>query len=372
MNIEPFALERYFAAHEFSAKHLLSCSDCEPLHMTDLLAMADAETRKLWEDLKLGYTETSGHPLLREAIADMYDNIDPADILVTAPEEGIFLLTNSLLKPGDHVVCPFPAYQSLYQLALSLGCEVTKWCPDETSGWRFEVSELERLIKTNTRLVVVNFPHNPTGYLPSKSDFDALIQMLREKQIQVLSDEMYRFLEINAADRLPSACELSDRAVSLSGLSKAFGLPGLRIGWVASRDRETLEKMRVLKDYTTICSSAPSEILAVMALRSREAIIAINRRYIDSNLEVLDRFFREYESCLTWQRPLGGSVCFPKLSQSVDSFSFCRDLVQDCGIMLTPSRVFMYGDRHVRIGFGRKDLPRVMERFKRYLDGRCR
>lgn len=370
MKVEPFALERYFDAHEFSAKYLLSCSDCEPLKMSDLLGMADVETRRLWDELKLGYTETSGHPLLRESIAEMYENIRADDILVTVPEEGIFLLMNTLLNPGDHVVCSFPAYQSLYQLARFIGCEVSKWQPDEDSGWRFDISELERQIKKNTRLVVVNFPHNPTGYLPPRSDFEALVQMLQKRRIYLLSDEMYRFLEINEGTRLPSACELYDRAVTLFGLSKTFGLPGLRIGWVVSRDRETLEKMRVLKDYTTICGSAPSEILAIMALRNRKEIIAGHRALVQNNLEVLDRFFREYEGCLKWQRPLGGSVCFPRLTVSQDSFSFCRDLVKESSIMLTPSRIFMYGDQHVRMGYGRKNLPRVLERFERYLDER--
>jgi aspartate/methionine/tyrosine aminotransferase len=340
--------------------------------MSDLLEMSDAETRSLWDNLKLGYTETMGHPLLREIIAEIYDNISTKDILVAVPEEGIFLLMNALLKPGDHVVCPFPAYQSLYQVARSIGCEVSKWEPDENRGWQFDIQQLEAKLQKNTKLVVINFPHNPTGYVPTRADFEALILLLRQRHIYLLSDEMYRFLEVSDDTTLPSACELYDHAFSLFGLSKTFGLPGLRIGWIVSRNRDLLQKMSLFKDYTTICSSAPSEVLAIMALSNKAKIIAAHKARIRKNLKVLDEFFHEYQDCFEWNRPLGGSVCFPKLLASQDTFRFCKDLVRECGIMLVPSRMFMYGDSHVRIGYGRNDLPVVVDRFGHYLKQRFR
>jgi aspartate/methionine/tyrosine aminotransferase len=370
MKWEPFALERYFAQYEFSAKYLLSCSDCESLKMSELLEMSDAKTRELWDNLKLAYTDTLGHPALREAIAEIYDGIGPENILVAVPEEGIFLLINALLKPGDHVVCSFPAYQSLYQVARTIGCEVSEWKPDENRGWHFDIRQLEKKLQKNTKLVVINFPHNPTGYVPTRADFKALIELLSERRIYLLSDEMYRFLEVGDDITLPSACELYDHAFSLFGLSKTFGLPGLRIGWIASRNRDLLQKLSLFKDYTTICNSAPSEILAMMALSNKDKIIAGHKARIQKNLSVLDRFFQQYPDCFEWNRPLGGSVCFPRLLASQDSFSFCEDLVRECGIMLVPSRMFMYGDNHVRIGYGRNDLPNVVDRFGDYLKQR--
>ena len=372
MKIAPFALERYFAKHEFSARYLLSSSDCESLSMSELLAMADAETTRLWEKLKLGYTESSGHPLLRQAIAAVYEGIDAENTLVVVPEEGIFLLMHALLEPGDHVVCTFPAYQSLVEVARSIGCEVSTWEPDEERGWCFDVGQLEERMRADTRLVVANFPHNPTGYVPPREDFDALIDLVRRRGVYLLSDEMYRFLEVDQGSTLPSACELYDRAFSLFGLSKTFGLPGLRIGWISSRDHNVLARVAGLKDYTTICNSAPSEILAITALRCRTRIIEQQLERVRRNITVLDTLFCEYDDCFSWNRPAGGSICLPRMHIVPDTLAFCEELLQETGIMLVPSIMFQFGDHHVRIGFGREDLPVVITQFAEYLDRRFR
>ena len=367
MRIAPFALERYFAKHEFCARYLLSSSDCESLSLSELLAMADRETTALWKKLRLGYTETPGHPLLREEISRLYSGITAENILVTVPEEGIFLLMHALLSPGDHIVCTFPGYQSLYEVARSIGCEVSIWKPDETHGWCFDPGQLEKKIRPNTKMVVVNFPHNPTGSVPSRNDFEKIVDIVRRHGTYLLSDEMYRFLEIEEGYTLPSACELYDRAFTLCGLSKSFGLPGLRIGWLVSRCDEELERVSMLRDYTTICSSAPSEILAVMALRSRKSIIGKQLERVRRNVKLLDGFFSKYEDLFRWNRPAGGSVCFPRMLIDPDTGTFCERLIEETGIMLVPSSIFQYGGNHVRIGFGRDDLAEVIKMFSGYL-----
>ncbi len=367
MPIETFALERYFARYEFSARYLLSCSDCEAFSMAELLEMTDVETRHLWDNLKLGYTDSRGHPELRAAIAAVYHGLQPADILVAAPEEIIFLLMQSLLKPGDHVVCTFPGYQSLYAVAQAIGCSVSFWTGDERQGWRYDIAQLEKILQSSTRLVVANFPHNPTGYLPPREDFETLIQLLRRRGIYLLSDEMYRFLEQDENDTLPSACERYDRAVSLFGLSKTFGLPGLRIGWAASRDQDLLADMSRFRDYTTICSSAPSEILGIIALHRRDAIIAQQKARLRKNMAVLDRFLKDFGDYFEGHCPRAGSLCLPRMTVVENTYDFCEELVQEAGIMLVPSRMFDYGDHHVRIGFGRQNFPEVLGRFSDYL-----
>ncbi len=368
MKIEHFALERYFAKYEFSAKYLLSCSDCEALTLNELLDMADAETLKLWESLKLSYTETWGHPFLRELIADLYKGINAENTLVMVPEEGIFLLMQTLLKPGDHIVCAFPGYQSLYEIARSLGCTVTKWIADESNGWAFNIQQLDSLIQENTRLVVVNFPHNPTGYLPTVNEFQDIITLVREKNIYLLSDEMYRFLEIGENRTLPSACELYDKAFSLFGMSKSYGLPGLRIGWMVSQAKTILSEMAYLKDYTTICSSAPSEILAIIALINGDQIISRHKSRIHRNLKVLTSFLGQYKKHFSWNRPKGGSICFPRMLTVDNTQRFCDQLVEKSGIMLVPSSLFEFENNHIRIGFGRENLPEVIDRFSEYVE----
>lgn len=372
MKINPFELERYFAKYEFAARYLLSCSDCEAVTMAELLELADPETRQLWEKLALGYTDSWGHPLLRQAISEIYQNIDAAQVLLAVPEEGIFLLMNALLAPGDHIICMVPGYQSLYEVAQSIGCEVSAWQPIEEQGWHFDVTQLETLLKPNTRLIVINFPHNPTGYVPSRDDFEELIKFARQHNLYIFSDEMYRFLEIDPNTILPAACELYDQAFSLFGLSKSFGLPGLRIGWIVSKNQAILGRISRLKDYTTICASAPSEILAIIAVRQRQHIIAKQLTRIRRNLTVLDKFFAEYTDCINWQRPRGGSICFPRLLIPQNADEFCKDLVHDAQIMLVPSNLFKFGSQHVRIGFGRENLPTVLARFADYLSQRFR
>lgn len=367
MKITPFQLEQYFEKYEFSARYLLSSSDCETLSLHDLLAMADVELERLWGQLKFGYTETWGHPLLREEVATLYKGISTNDVLEIVPEEGIFLTMHASLKPQDHVICTFPGYQSLYEVARSIGCEITTWMPDEERGWYFDVKDLESNIRANTKMVIINFPHNPTGYVPSQGDFGDIIELVQEQGAYLFSDEMYQNLEAEDDVTLPSACELYKRAISLSGLSKSYGLPGLRVGWLAMQDTELLTKISQLKSYTTICASAPSEILAIIALRNRAIIHARQNQRIRRNLQVLDDFFLDHQDLLAWQRPSGGSICFPRMLKVEDTYEFCEQMVNEAGIMLVPSRMFQFGGHHVRIGFGKENLPEVITQFAEYL-----
>ncbi len=364
---QPFALERYFDRHEFSAKYLLSCSDCEPLTLKALLALADPESRELWNDLTLAYTETTGLPALREAIAQSYQGIEPDNIVVMAPEEGVFLFMQTLLQPGDHVVCTFPGYQSLYELARASGCEVSLWALEEENGWHLDLDSLAHMLRDNTKLVVVNFPHNPTGYQPSHDEMTAIVDLVRRNGAYLFSDEMYRFLSFDGEVALPAGCEMYEKAVSLSGLSKSFGLPGLRLGWLATRDRGLLQRVSGLKDYTTICNSAPSEVLGLMALRARDRIVAGHLDCIQRNLAVLDNFMQTHAHFFQWLRPQGGSICFPRMLIDQDTHTFCESLVEKTGIMLVPSALFDFGDDHVRIGYGRDNFPDVLNRLSEYL-----
>lgn len=389
---EPFALERFFARHEFSARYLLSTSDSQGMAVADLIGGADEELRALWDHLHLGYTDSQGLPELREAIAALYESAEPDEVLVAAPEELIFLAMNALLEPGDHVICTFPGYQSLYELARGIGCEVSLWQPSEGETWRFDPADLEALLRPGTKLVVWNFPHNPTGALPPQSDYDRMVAAAERAGAWVFSDEMYRLLEPVEEVRLPAAVDLYAKAVSLSGMSKAFGLAGVRIGWVVTHDRPLLDRMMALKDYTTICSSAPSELLALMALRSREAMLAANRERVLRNRETAAAFFARRSDTLTWIPPQAGTVCFFRLvpdsgragagdatagastaggaGGAVGAEAFCARVLQDTGVLLLPSTVYDYGDSHFRMGLGRDDFAANLAVLDAYLASR--
>jgi aspartate/methionine/tyrosine aminotransferase len=367
MEISPFLLERFFAQYEFSARYLLSSSDCDGLPMEEVLSWADDEARALWDGLHLGYTESQGHPLLLQEIAGLYSGIEPAEVIEFVPEEAIFAAMNCLVGPGDHVVVAYPAYQSLYQIAKSSQAQIDHWLPREEDGWRFDPEDLAALVRPTTRLIVVNFPHNPTGAMPSRDEFLRVVEIARSAGAHLFCDEMYRFLEQDPADRLPSAPEVYEKAVALFGMSKTYGLAGLRLGWLVTRDEALRARLQSYKDWLTICGSAPSEILAIIGLRNHERIVARHLARIGRNLDALDAFAAAHGDAFTWTRPRAGSIGFARLLGDEPSTEFALRAVRDADIMLAPSSVFGFGEQHFRIGFGRENLPEVLPVFDAFL-----
>ncbi|MEZ4947216.1 MAG: aminotransferase class I/II-fold pyridoxal phosphate-dependent enzyme [Cyclobacteriaceae bacterium] len=368
MKISPFKLERYFDKYEFSAPYLLSSSDCEPLRLNELLELADEKSREEWGVLKLGYTESQGDPTFRSEISKLYSSISQEDVLVLVPEEGIFIAMNVLLDQGDHVVTTFPGYQSLYQVAEDIGCPISKWEPDQ--NLKFQVQDLKALVTDSTKLIVINFPHNPTGALISENDLIEIVNIAREKGITIFSDEMYRFMEYDKKDRLPSVSDLYENAISLFGLSKTFGLPGLRMGWLTTQNKKFMEDLITFKDYTTICNNAPGEKLGTIALQNKSKLIQRSLKIIQSNLTLLEDFAQHHNEWFLWKTPKAGSIAFPELKIKGTLMDFCQDLVKEKGIMLLPHNVYDFSRKHVRVGFGRKNLPEVLNVFEEYLKER--
>ena len=367
MKIRPFQLERFFARHEFSAPHLLSSSDCESFSIQDLLAM-EPGAHESFLKLGLGYTESLGLPALRAEIARLYQNVTPDQILVHAgAEEAIFNFMNVALEPGDHVIVHSPCYQSLAEVARAIGCEISFWKAEESEGWAPDLNVLEKLFRKNTKLLVINFPHNPTGYLPSRAEQSKIFELAEKKGVTIFSDEVYRYLEYREEDRLPAACDLHENAVSLGVMSKTFGLAGLRIGWIATRNLSVYNSMAEYKDYTTICNSAPSEFLSVLALKNHDQIVRRNRELITKNLSLLDRLFQKHQDKLHWVRPRAGAIGFPCLKSEKDSSDFCEELIRKKGVLLLPSRYFDAGNRNFRLGFGRATLSASLQQFDDFL-----
>lgn len=363
MTLAPFALERYFARHEFTVEFVLCASDCESVSVAELLALEpDASSR--FGAQSLGYTESPGRPSLREEVARLYTTVRPDDVLVhCGAEEAIFTLMHAVLTAGDHAIVHAPCYQSLVELPRSLGCDVSPWTAREALGWALDLDDLRRLWRPTTRLVVVNTPHNPTGWLMPREAFEDLARFCDRRGVVLFSDEVYRELEHAPGDRLPAGVDLSGTAVSLGVMSKTYGLPGLRIGWVATHDTRLLARMAQVKDYTTICNSAPSEFLAELALRHRHRLARRNLELVLANLTLLDGFFARHADRFAWQRPRAGPIAFPRL-RTGDVETFCDDLAQRAGVLLLPGTV--YGDigNHFRIGFGRRSLPEALARFE--------
>jgi aspartate/methionine/tyrosine aminotransferase len=371
MQIRPFALERYFAEHEFSAEFLLCSSDVEAYALRELLALADDETRALWEGLSLGYTETAGHPLLRAEIAALYPGLEADDVLVFAgAQEAIFAFAHAALGEDDHAVVVTPDYQSLHEVARAAGAEVSTVELEHDDGWALDLDDVRGALRPDTRAIVVNFPHNPTGAHIDRATLDGLVEIAEEANAHLFSDEVYRWLEHPPAALLPGAAELSASALSLGVMSKTFALPGLRIGWLACRDGELLARIAAIKDYTTICSSAPREILALVALRRRAEVVARSRAIVDANLPLLDEFFARWDGVFEWVRPRGSTIGFPRLVAGVAVDDFARDLVSEEGVLLLPGSVYGQPGNHFRIGFGRRNLPEALARLERFASAR--
>lgn len=367
--MRPFQLERYFARYEFNVNHLLCASDCESLSLAELLAQAPPALLRRWETLRLGYTESQGDPDLRAAIAAGYATAGADDVLVAAPEELIFLLMHCLLRPGDEVVAIAPAYQSLHEVAEGIGATVRRWPVRAVDGaWRLDLDELAALLSDRTRLLVVNFPHNPTGYLPSAAEFAAIVALADRHGVTVFCDEMYRGLEYDAADSLPSICDVYTRGIALSGLSKVHALPGLRIGWLALHDPTLLAAMQAMKDYTTICNSAPSEVLALMALDRQEQIITRNLAIIEGNRDAAAALCAQYPALLSWLAPSAGSVAFPQWRGPLSVDALCEQLVSEEGVLLAPGSLFAADGSHFRFGLGRHGFGAGLARMEHWLD----
>jgi aspartate/methionine/tyrosine aminotransferase len=369
MRLADFALERYFARWEFRAEMLLCASDVEGWPLSELLALADEDGLTRWHELRLGYTESAGDPALRAEIARLYDSVSADDVLVFAgAEEAIFALHNVLLAPGDHALVVRPAYQSLAEVAQAAGAELARLDLREQEGWRLDPDDVRAALRPNTRLILTNQPHNPTGGLSDRATFDRLVELAADSGARLIVDEVYRFLEHSAEARLPAAADATPTGVSIGVMSKSFGLAGLRIGWIATRDRVLLDRLAAFKDYTTICSSAPSEVLALIALRARAQVLERSRRILEANLPLLDAFFARWAGAFEWARPRGGSVGFPRLLADRPIDAFADELVRATGVLILPGTLFGDAGNHFRIGYGRTNLPQALARFEEFAE----
>ncbi|SFB25721.1 Aspartate/methionine/tyrosine aminotransferase [Amycolatopsis marina] len=372
-----FRLESYFSKWEFVARYHLTASDAQTVTKAELLAMAGDEDRARWEGMDLGYGETYGLPALREAIAGTYEHLEAEDVLCFAgAEEALNLAMHVLLDAGDHAIVVTPNYQAAETIPLSI-CEVTGIALDPSNDWHLDVDALERAIRPNTRVVSVNFPNNPTGTVPDQRNWARLVRLCDEHGIRLFSDEVYRGVETDQDTTLPQAADLSATALSLNVLSKAYGLGGLRIGWIACRDRALLRRLEGAKHYASICNSTVSEMLALIALHSRERLLDRNRRIIAANVPEFDAFFAAFPGLFEWRAPQGGCVTFPRYLGADGVEAMCADLVAEAGVLLLPASMYVSEltpvptDRF-RVGVGRSDPKEALEVWASWIERRQR
>ena len=368
MNIKTFETERYYAKYEFSTPHLLSVSDCESVSIDELMQLGGASYNELAK-IRLGYTESQGDPLLREQVADSYENVDADHVLIlNSPVEGIYLAIRSILEPGDEAIIMTPAYDALINLAESISDQVIRWqIKSTTAGWEFDLEKLQTIISENTKLIVVNFPHNPSGLLPNVEEFSKLVALADHYGIWLFCDEMYRGLEFNQRKTLPSTADLYQRSIVLAGLSKSHGLPGLRAGWLIVRDAELRQQIINWRDYTSICPAAPIEFLARAALAAGEKFVQRNNKIISDNIRLANAFFARWSDMFTWREPEAGSVALVGINV-LSATQYSHQLAKEAGVLLLPAKFMGYDDRHVRFGFGRLSFPSALAAYEEHLE----
>ena len=356
-----FRLEVHFNKWEFKARYHLTASDAESMSMSALLDMASAEDREAFETMWLGYTETYGAPELRDAIAKTYAAQKRENVLCFAgASEGIFAANNVILDKDSHAIVVTPNYQSHESLPLAI-CEATGVPLDPDDGWSLDIDRVADTIRPNTRLLTINFPHNPTGTILPLDRYNALVELCRKHGIYILHDEIFHGLGPSGAQHLPFTADVYERGLSLGVMSKSYGLPGLRIGWIACQDKDLLSKMERMKHYLSICNSGPSEQLARIALKNREKILARNCAIVDENLPKWEAFFARYPDLFDWQRPDGSCMAFPRYKGADGVEHFARSLVEEAGVLFLPSTIYRSDlgptpkDRF-RLGLGRSGL----------------
>ena len=371
-SLPDFRLETHFAKWEFSARYHMTASDAESISLRELLDMAEPEDRQGFEDMWLGYTETFGAPDLRDSIAGTYNGRKSADILCFAgASEGIFAANNVILDKNSHAIVVTPNYQSHETLPLAI-CEATGVPLDEDDGWSLDIDRVAASIRPNTRLVTINFPHNPTGAVLCAERYSALIELCRKNGIYILHDEIFSGLGPTGARKLPYIADVYERGLSLGVMSKSYGLPGLRIGWIACQDHALLDAMERMKHYLSICNSGPSERIALIALKNRDSLLARNCGIVDENLPKWGAFFARYPDLFEWEPPEASCMAYPRYKGPEGVEVFARGLVEEAGVLVLPSSIYVSDlgpvpqDRF-RIGLGRRGLDEGIAAMDAYI-----
>jgi aspartate/methionine/tyrosine aminotransferase len=358
MKIEPFLLERWMSRHETHVKYDIAESGILPLSTDDLLNFEPeaerAATLQRLLQLPLGYSEARGTLALRTALAATYADVSPDQILVTTGAiEANFLLFNVLLDKGDHVIAPYPAYQQLYTVPQSIGCDVSLWNVGPDTNYRYDVDALERMVTPKTRLIIVNTPHNPTGAMLSPADAARVYALAESVGAWVIGDEAYRWLSVPDGDPFaPPVVNSGPRGISVGTLSKPYGLPGLRIGWIAGPE-DIVQKCWGMRDYISLSPGKLNDALACLGLKHHDKIIARNRDIIMANLAAASAWIDGRRDILSWTPPKGGLLALLKYNLPVDSLTLADKLALEYSVMLAPGSAFGY-EHHLRLGIGQR------------------
>jgi len=360
MQLKPFLLDAWLDQYEHDIEFNLAASTGPTWTVSDILALADDETRHRFLDHKLVYSHPAGADSLREAIAEMQQVPVEAVQIVTGASEAILALMWLAAEPGANVILPLPGFTTFSALPESLGLETRFYRVRRENGFRIDPDEIKRLADSKTRLILVNSPHNPTGATISDGEMEALHDFAAERGIQLVTDEVYHPIyhgrPTKSAARLPHATVISD-------LSKAFSIPGVRTGWMIEHDARRRQQYWTARAYFSVSNTTTGEILSEIAIRKRDVVLGKAQETATRSLKLLDRFMADHRDVLGWIPPQGGMTAFPWLVSGENDRTFCRAATEH-GILLAPGDCFD-APSHFRLGFAAAgdNFSRALDRF---------
>lgn len=358
--------------------HRFYASSAEPLTHKELIEWTrengDDVLINLFNDHSLGYADNGGSQDVREEIATLYDDNISADNIVIFPgaQTAMTITTLAMIHKGDHAVIITPSYQSLEEGVKYAGGTVTRVGLTPENNWQIDVDAVRNAIQDNTKYLIFNDPHNPSGSLLKADIKKELVSIAEEKGILILSDEVYRLLEINPHERSKSVAEMSQNGIALGTMAKPWGAGGACIGWAACPNKTIIEKIRKAQHLFAVCVSRAGEIQARMVVRASKQIIERNMNIIKDNLKLLDVFFDENSDLFEWMKPEAGGTGFVKFKGPITSDDLAKELLEE-GILVFPSYIFDCEDnlkQYFRIGFSRKTMPAALDAFKKFVNER--
>ncbi|MEO3387206.1 aminotransferase [Mesorhizobium sp. CAU 1741] len=351
MRIDAFGVEIWMNRHENHCRYNLAETCVESLTVAELLALAGKSNAILDEllPMKLTYGAIEGSQRLRDAIAELYETRGPDDVLVAHGAIGAnSLVYSALVEPGDTVISIVPTYQQHVSIPESLGATVKKLPLREEQGYAVDLDELRDLTKSGAKLIAFANPNNPTGALMDRAVLEEIVRIAEGCSAWVLSDEVYRGIDQSGDGTTASVADMYPKGISIGSMSKAFSLAGLRLGWIVG-DPDLLRDVSIHRDYNTISVGMVDDLLAAIALESRDAILARNRAIVRQNLAILDEWVAGQPS-ISWERPQGGTTALLRYGEETDSEAFCLRLLEETGVLFTPGAA-LGAEGTVRIGY---------------------
>ncbi len=369
MNFPEYKLTQFQADNAHRSKYFMGASGPEAISLQELLSLASDEDKQRWQGFSLGFASSQGDEQLRELIAADYPGLSAENIITFAgAQEAIYATYHAILNADDKAQVITPVYEPLAIVAELIGARVNKVAMNHSdSGWHLDMDAWSEALHPDTKLAAINFPHNPTGAMISRLQLEMMVDQCSDYGCWLFSDEVFRGLEYRDADRLPPVASIYEKGISLGVMSKAYGLGGVRIGWIACQDLSLIKRLHEIKQYLSICNSRADEVLASIALKNREKLLSQNRAIIQKNLQVIEAAIdvtgAQFSDRVDWYQPMAGCVAYPRVRNAEASDDFVEEVLDKIGIMLVPGSCFQQGAAHFRAGFGGKSFEYQFSRF---------